>query len=181
MWPTFIALTVVDAVLLHTLPIAGENGPDLFPGLVLAGFFNLVAVAVVAPLVGMLVRRRRPDMPRAVAGDYAGTALVVVVTLVVVAIGLIHRPAVIEAKRARAAQLAAVQRYVLTRAPAAYRAHVALADTVRMDTDLFRTCVPGGEPNRALCLFVDTSQSPPGVTLDRSRAPNEAVGAPTPH
>ena len=180
MWPTFIALTVVDALLLQALPIAGENGPDVLPGLVLAGFFNLIAVAVLAPLVGMLVRRRRPGMPRTVARDYAGTALVVAVTLVVLAVGLIHRPAVQDAERARAAQFVAVQRYVLTRAPAAYRAHVALADTVRMDTDLFRTCVPGGEPGRALCLFVDTSQSPPGVTLDRSRAPNEALGAPTP-
>ena len=163
------------------MPIAGEHGPDLFPGMVLAGFFNLVAVAVLAPLCAVLVRRRRPDMPRTVARDYAGTVLVVVVTLIVVAVGLLHRPALLEAKRARAAQLAAVQRYVLTRAPAAYRVHVALADTVRMDADLFRTCVPGGRPDRALCLFVDTSQSPPGVTLDRSRAPNEAVGAPTPH
>ena len=181
LWPTFIALTVVDAVLLQAVPIAGEHGPDLFPGMVLAGFFNLVAVAVLAPLCAVLVRRRRPDMPRTVARDYAGTVLVVVVTLIVVAVGLLHRPALLEAKRARAAQLAAVQRYVLTRAPATYRLHVALADTVRMDADLFRTCVPGGRPDRALCLFVDTSQSPPGVTLDRSRAPNEAVGAPTPH
>jgi uncharacterized membrane protein YhaH (DUF805 family) len=181
MWPTFIALTVVDAILLGALPVAGERGPMLFPALVLAGFFNLVAVAVLAPLAGMAVRRARPGMPRAVARDYAGTALVVAVTAVVLAVGLLHRPQVEAAQRARAAQFAAVERYVLTRAPAAYRAHVALADTVRMDTDLFRTCVPGGEPGRALCLFVDTAQSPPGLTLDRSRAPNGAVGAPTPH
>jgi hypothetical protein len=119
-------------------------------------------------------------MPRIVTRDYAGAALVVGVAVVVLAVGLVHRPAVQEAKRDRAAELAAAQRYVLTRAPAAYRAHVALADTVRMDTDLFRTCVPGPRPDRALCLFVDTSQSPPGVTVDRSRAPNQAMGAPTP-
>jgi hypothetical protein len=41
--------------------------------------------------------------------------------------------------------------------------------------------VPGAKPDRALCLFVDTSQSPPGVTLDHNRAPNTMVGAPVPH
>jgi hypothetical protein len=178
MWPTFIALTVVDALLLAALPIAGETGPELFPGLLLAGFLNLVAVAVIAPLAGVLVRRRRPDMPRIVAHDYAGTALVAAVTVGLLVVGLAHRPAVQEAERERAATFAAVQRYVLARAPAAYRAHVGMADTVRMDADLFRACVPGGDPNRALCLFVDTSQSPPGVTLDRSRAPNFVAGSP---
>jgi hypothetical protein len=181
MWPTFIALTVVDALLLHSLPISGETGPDLVPALLLAGFINLFAVAVIAPLAGLLVRRRRPDMPRIVATDYAGTVAVVAVLLSLLAIGLVHRPAVLEAKRDRGAQLLAVQHYVMANAPATYRAHLALADTVRMDDDLFRTCVPGAKPDRALCLFVDTSQSPPGVTLDHNRAPNTMVGAPLPH
>jgi hypothetical protein len=175
MWPTFVALTVFDALLLGALPIAGETGPDFVPGLLLAGFMNLVAVAVIAPLVGLVLRGRRTGLPRVVANDYAGTALVVVVSVVLLAVGLIHRPAIQEAKRDRAASLAAVQRYVLMRAPAQYRAHVALVDTARMDSDLFRTCVPGARPERALCLFVDTSQSPPGLTLDHSRAPNAAA------
>ena len=180
MWPTFAALTVFDALLLGALPIAGETGPDFVPGLLLAGFLNLIAVAAIAPLVGLALRRRRTGLPRMVANDYAGTALVVAVAGVLLAAGLLHRPAVQAAKRDRAAQLAAAQRYVLARAPAEYRAHVALADTVRLDSDLFRTCVPGARPERALCLFVDTSQSPPGVTLDRSRAPNAMAGGPTP-
>jgi uncharacterized membrane protein YhaH (DUF805 family) len=180
MWPTFLAATVFDALLLGALPIAGDSGPDLFPGLILAGFFNLLAVAVVAPLLGLLVRRWRGSLPRFVATNYAGTALVLVVTAVLIVVGLLHHPAVQEAKRARAAQLAAAQRYVLLRGPRAYRAHVALADTAQLDSNLFRTCVPGNRADRALCLFVDTSQSPPGVTLDRSRAPNGVMGAPTP-
>jgi hypothetical protein len=178
MWPTFVALTVFDAVLLGALPIAGESGPDFVPGVLLAGFMNLVAVAVIAPLVGLVLRRRRTGLPRMVANDYAGTALVLAVTVVLLAVGLGHRPAIEEAERDRAASLVAVKRYVLVRATAEYRAHVALADTVRLDSDLFRTCVPGARPERALCLFVDTSQSPPGVTLDRSRAPNALAGAP---
>src|SRR3954449_1600250 len=81
MWPTFVALTVFDALLLGALPIAGESGPDFVPGLLLAGFINLVAVAMIAPLIGLVLRRRRTGLPRVVANDYAGTALVLTVTV----------------------------------------------------------------------------------------------------
>jgi hypothetical protein len=180
MWPTFLAATLLDAVLLGALPIAGEDGPDFFPALILAGVFNLIAVAVAAPLLGLLVRRRNGSLPRMVATDYAGTALVLAVTAGLLIAGLIHRPEVQEAKRTRAAALAAAQRYVVMRAPQPYRANGALTDTKQLDANLFRTCTPGDRADRALCLFVDTAQSPPGVTLDRSRAPNGVLGAPAP-
>src|SRR4051812_28211590 len=172
MWPTFVAVTAFDAVLLSELPIAGDDGTGVVPALLLAGFFNLIAVAVAAPLLGILVRRRRPGMPRQVATDYAGTALVVLVAVGLLAGGLIHRPEVEQAKREQAAQMAAAQRYVLARGGAEFRPHVALANSVQLDDHLFRTCVPGREARHALCVVVDTSQSPPGVTLDRSRSPN---------
>ncbi len=180
MWPTFLAATLFDAFLLDALPIAGDDGTDLVPALLLAGFFNLIAVAVAAPFLGMLVGRRRPNLPRAIATDYAGTGLVLAVAAALLAGGLIHRPAVEEAKRDRATQLAAAQRYVLMRGPAEYRPNVALADSVQLDSDLYRTCVPGSEAKRALCVVVDTSQSPPGVTLDRSHSPNATLVEPSP-
>ena len=179
MWPTFLAATVFDALLLNALPIAGEGGTDFVPGLLLAGFFNLIAIAVLAPLLGLLVRRRRPSLPRMVATDYAGTALVLGVVVALLAGGLIHRPAVQEAKRERAAQFAAAQRYVLTRGAPEYRSNVALADTMRLGSHLYRTCVPGRVAKRALCVVVDTSQSPPGVTLDRSGSPNASFVRPS--
>ena len=37
--------------------------------------------------------------------------------------------------------------------------------------DLYRTCLPGPDPERSLCVIVTTDQSPPGVTLDRSQEP----------
>ena len=79
MWPAFAGLTVFDGLLLHTRPIAGDS-ISVIGGLLLACLFNLLAVAVVAPLVGTLVRRAwRPDLPRLVAHDYAGTVLLVAV------------------------------------------------------------------------------------------------------
>ena len=151
--------------------------------MVLAGFFNLVAVAVLAPLCAVLVRRRRPDMPRIVARDYAGTALRGRWSRWSwSAVGLLHRPALLEAKRARAAQLAAVAalrrpRRAASRVPRARRAGRHRAHGRRPVPHL-RARRPS--PTRALCLFVDTSQSPPGVTLDRAARRTRLSRAPTP-
>src|SRR5436190_6262432 len=68
-WPLFGALVVVDAVVLHVLPLAGDAGPGAAGALLLAFFFNLVAVAVAGPIGGLLLRRRRPDLPAVVASD----------------------------------------------------------------------------------------------------------------
>jgi hypothetical protein len=68
-WPAFAALTVVDALLLTRLPFYEEGPGTLVGGLLLAMFFNLLAVAVVGPLLGVRLRRRRPDLPRPVAAD----------------------------------------------------------------------------------------------------------------
>ena len=69
MWPAFVLALVFDTVLLRALPIAGDTAPDLFAAALLAFFFNLVAVAVGAPLLGRLVRRRWPGLPKVVADD----------------------------------------------------------------------------------------------------------------
>jgi hypothetical protein len=173
MWPSFVGATLGEALLLHERPIAGDS-TGLFGGLLLAAFFNLVGVAIVAPLTGRLLRGRRRDLPRLVANDYAGTAVIVVIAVALVAGGLAHRPAVLAAKRAFAAQAAAAHDYVMSQAPAAYRRNFARADTIRLTPGLYRTCVPGPGGRRALCLFVDTTQSPAGVRRDGSAAPNSS-------
>ncbi|MDQ6914778.1 MAG: hypothetical protein M3155_03085 [Actinomycetota bacterium] len=173
MWPAFAGLTVFDGLLLHARPIAGDS-TSVVGGLLLGCLFNLLAVAVMAPLAGAVVRRRwRPDLPRIVAHDYAGTALVVVVSLGLVAAGLAHDPAVRERRADFRAQAAAVRDYVVHQAPA-YVHRLADATTLRLDVDLYRTCVPAG-PTRRLCLLVNTDQSPPGIRRDPSGEPNESL------
>ena len=178
LWPAFGVALVVDAVLLHVLPIAGEGHPGPVASLLLSAFFNLVAVAVGAPLAGRMLRRRRPEMPRVVADDQAGTALLALVTAGLVVLGLVHRPALQDEDRDRLAQSEAVRAYVAHRASAEYRANIDRADTWRQGPDLWRTCVPGREPQRALCLFVTTDQSPPGITVDPDQRPNATVSGP---
>lgn len=177
-WPAFIALTVLDALLLGVLPISGDDGTELVPALLLAMFFNLLAVAVAAPLVALLVRRRRPDLPKVVAEDQTGAALLGVVTLALLAGGLAHRPARAEAERDFAAQLVAARRYAHARAPAPFRDRVGLTTTLKLEDDLYRTCVPGDDPDRWFCVYVSTDSSPPGVTEDRNRESNASLNRP---
>jgi hypothetical protein len=79
---------------------------------------------------------------------------------------------VVAENEARRAQLGAVHDYVVAQAPE-YRAGIALADSLRLEKDYYRTCVPGPDPKRWLCLFVNTKQQPAGVSLDHDRAPND--------
>src|SRR5256885_7443221 len=86
--PAFVAFVVADAVVLHYRPISGDRGPDWFPAVLLAGFFNLAVVAVGAPLAGRLLRRRRPDLPQVIAVDRAGTVVLAALAAVLVTIGV---------------------------------------------------------------------------------------------
>jgi hypothetical protein len=172
LWPTFVAVTLLEGLTLHLLPVAGD-GSGFVPATLQAGFLNLVMVAVVAPIAGARLRRRRPDLPKVVADNHAGTALVLGVFVALLAGGLLHRPEIVELERARVAQSGAVHGYVNAQAEPEYRRNLAAADTWRIEPELFRTCVPGDDAKRPLCLLVDTSQSPPGVEVDPDRQPNK--------
>jgi hypothetical protein len=171
MWPVFVAATAADAVLLHTLPIA-TDGIGVVPALLLSGFLNLFVVAVVAPLSGRLVRRRRPDLPKAVAADYAGATLLAAVAVLLLVGGLLHHPAVERAERDLRVQGAAARAFLLTAAPPAARSRLGAANTIRLADGFYRTCVPEGRPRRAFCVFVRTNQNPPVVRADPDRSPN---------
>jgi hypothetical protein len=171
-WPAFFVLTLVDGVVLSRLPFYGQGPGGVLPGVLLAGFVNLLAVAVLAPFVGRLLRRRRPDLPRLVAGNYAGTALVVTVTLAFAAGGVAHRPAAEAGERDRAAVRASVHDFVLTQQPA-LSARLASTDVLQVEPGLYRACVPTGRVRRWLCLFVSTEQAPPGITRDHDESSND--------
>ena len=171
LWPSFVVLTLAEGVALEVLPVAGDGPGGVLPGVLLAGFANLIVVAAGAPLAARRLRRRRPDLPRVIADNYAGTALLCAVAAAIVALGLVHRPSVLAAQDDARAQAAAVHDYVVAQAPE-YAPGITLADPMRLDGDLYRTCVPGPDPKRWLCLFVNTGQRPAGVTLDHDRAPN---------
>lgn len=171
LWPTFVVATLAEMVLLHELPVQGET-TGWISALLVAGCLNLVGVVVIGGPGGMLLRRRRPDLPKVVAADYAGTVALGIVALGFVVAGLLHRPVIADRQAAFDEQLLAVHRWVALHGDRYANAHVSLASTVAVDEDLFRTCVPRRDPKRWLCLIIDTTQSPPVVKRDPNREPN---------
>jgi hypothetical protein len=178
MWPAFLLALVVDAGVLRVLPIAGDTAPDVVAAVLLAFFFNLVAVAVGAPLLGRIVRRRRPGLPRVIAEDRAGTALIAALGLVLLAIGLVHHPTVQARARDFDVQAAAARAFVLERAPHRFAANVEHMDTWKQGPALYRTCVPGPNVRRAFCVFVSTERHPPRVVRDTDQSPNSVLAGP---
>lgn len=177
-WPVFLGLTIADALLLGVLPIAGDGGTDLVPALLLAFFFNLVALAVAAPLVSMRLRRRRRDLPKVVADDYAGAAMLGLVTVGLLVGGVLHRPQMKDAEHDLVVQQVAARRFIAARAPREFRPAAESSDTIKLGDDYFRTCVPGPNPKRWFCVFVDTNESPPGITVDTDRLSNADFSRP---
>lgn len=175
LWPAFAVLTIVDAVLLGVLPIAGDGGTPFVGGALLAMVFNLLAVALLMPLLARLLRRRRPDLPKVVAQDMTGTALVACVTLGLVAGGLIHAPVRAEAERDFRANLRAAADYAHAQAPPQFRDGVMTMTSLKLEDELYRTCVPGDDPKRWFCMYVSTDSSPPGITEDRNRESNASL------
>jgi amino acid transporter len=88
MAPSFAVLTIAEAVMLHVLPLAGRT--PVVGAFILCGILNLIVVAVFAPLTGLMLRRTRPDLPRDVATDRAGTFWLVVLFAVLLAIGIVN-------------------------------------------------------------------------------------------
>lgn len=177
LWPAFWVLTVGDALLLGQLPIAGDGGTAFVPALLLSGFFNLVAVAIVAPLAGLALRRRRRDLPRVIAFDHAGTALLLCVTGGLLIGGLIHRDERRENEHDLLVQRAAALRFMQRSAPPEFRRSLPATSTIKMEDELYRTCTPGSDPDRWFCVYVSTDTSPPGVTADGNRESNESLRA----
>jgi hypothetical protein len=177
MWPAFLVLTLVDGVLFVVLPPYEGAPPAVFPGVILALFFNLLAVAVLAPLAGVLLRRRRPDLPRFVATDYAGAILLSGIAVVLLGAGVAHREAHAAEDAREQAVARAMHDYVVHSAPQ-YQAGLDHIDAIRTEPDRYRACVPGADSRHSLCLLVRTDQHPPGITVDTDQSPNGMFQAP---
>lgn len=178
--PLLIVFVVADGILLSRLPISGE-GPDLVGGLLLSAFFNLVAVAVLAPFAGMALRRRRPDLPAFVARDRAAAVLVLAIAAALLAGGLLHRGEVERNRAAMRDALARGQAWIgaQARAPAEIRRHVRLADVVAIvDGSVYRVCVRRpSDPRRAFCAVVDTDARYPAGIRYGGAEPNQSFSA----
>lgn len=177
-WPVLWLLTVVDAVVLHTLPFSGEDGSPFMAGFLVSGFLNLGLVALAGPAIGALVRRRRPDLPKVVASDRAAVLAMGTLLALLLAGGIANHGTVAEADRDADVQLAAARRWFARNAPARFHGGIGNESVLKAGPDLFRTCIPGPDPDRNLCVYVNTSQQVPTVREDPDERPNSVVAGP---
>jgi hypothetical protein len=179
MWPTFAALTIADAVLLHELP-PWRTGVDPVPALLMATFGNLIIVGALAPWLLWMARRRARERgedatPPEVSLDRLATGLLCAGTVAIVIVGLAARPATIVETEAREQNAREVRRYVQANAPPDVRANLdaGAANTIRLQEDgYYRNCVPYEDRTRHFCFFVDTKTDPPTVRKDPSTLNN---------
>jgi hypothetical protein len=171
-WPALWLLTLADAAVLRWLPYSGDDDSPLLAGFFFAGFANLAIVAALGPGLGRLLRRRRSDLPQSVASDRGATALMLALFAVLLTAGLAHRPAVRDADRDSDRQLTAARAWFRRHAPVQFRAGIGHEDVYKAGADLFRTCIPGADPDKHLCVFVNTSGRVPIVREDPDERPN---------
>jgi hypothetical protein len=179
MWPTFIAVTLVDGLLLHLLPPVG-TGVDIVPAILLATFGNLVLIGAIAPWLARRTWKRRPAAepgapPRAqleVLTDRIGTGLLLATIVGVLAAGLAARPTVVSETEDTEANAKAFRSLILSRGDNELIRNLETANTVRLGEDFFRTCVARDDRRHYFCAFVDTSRRPPDVDVDPSAEPN---------
>jgi hypothetical protein len=154
LWPTFVATVLADAILGHALPAAGDS--ESLAAAALAGLvLNLLAVLLLRRPLGALLRRARPDLPRVVARDYAGTAGVLAVTFALLVVGLVHHATVVSNQNALRDAIERAQAWIGDRAPAEFRRNVTRLDTYVIEPrSVYRTCVPSDTRSRSFCVIV---------------------------
>jgi hypothetical protein len=156
LWPSFVALTIVDGLIGHALPPVGES--QSVPSALLAGLvLNLIGVILLTRPLSVALRRRRPDLPVVVARDYAGTAVVVAISAAILAAGLVHRPALQSDQRAMRDASARAEAWIGDHAPAEFRRNVTLLSTVAIQAgSIYRSCAMNDRHTRTYCVIVET-------------------------
>jgi hypothetical protein len=179
MWPTFVAITLLDGLIMWRLPPIG-TGVDPVPAILIATFGNLVLIGAVAPWLARRIWKRRPTAepgapPRAqleVLTDRIGTGLLLATVVGVIAAGLAARPLVVVETEARERAANELYRYVTAHGPEELRRNVEASDTERLADAYFRTCIPHDDRRGWTCFFVDARRSKTRVIPDPSAIPN---------
>jgi hypothetical protein len=154
LWPTFIGATLVDGVIGHALPPAGDTQAVLAG--VLAGLvLNLIAVLLFSRPLGALLRHFRGDLPVMVARNYAGTWAVLMVSVALLAAGLIHRPTLLAHRRALDDAIVRAEAWIGDRAPPVFRANLDHMNTYAIEPgSIYRTCVASPDGTQTYCVIV---------------------------
>ena len=179
MWPTFIAVTLVDALILHLLPPIGE-GVSFVPALLIATFGNLLLIAAVAPWLAKRMWKRRPAAeagapPRAqleVLIDRIGTGLLVATIVGVAVAGLAARPLVVAETDAKERAAKKLYAYVQENGDDELRRNLEASDMDKWFDGYFRACIPADDRRSWTCYLIDVRTKHAKIKQDPSRVRN---------
>ena len=177
MWPAFVVLTLLDGILLHLLPPIGGS-LSLIGGILMATFGNLVLIGAAAPFIARRIGARRPGPPASpqaahdVLVDRVGTVLLLCGVVGVVAAGLGNRQVVVSETNATTENAKAIRNYVMHSGSPELQRNLETANTIKLGTGYFRTCIAHDDRQRATCFYVDTTKDPTQLTRDPSTEPN---------
>lgn len=176
--PAFFLALAFDTVVVWLLPFSGDRSVGPVAALLIVAFANLLVVAVVAPLAGIWLRRRTPTLPAFAARDRAGVAALGALAAVLLLAGILHRPAISGQEDEVVAQAQAARAWFHRQAPDSYLANLRDISSWKAGPELYRTCLPGPDRSKAICVYVNTDQDPPGISRDPSQEPNSALVGP---
>jgi hypothetical protein len=187
LWPAFGLAVLVDAAILHYLPPVGSeqqiNAPEglnLIGDLIVAGFTNLFLVAVIAPwLAKRVAARPAPEgelqPPYDLQYGRIAAIMMAVAAFGLVVVGLGNRPLIVSETKATETNARLVQLYVMNHGSAEMKRNLETANTARLASDFFRTCIANDHRTRYWCFFVDTKVDPAKLSVDHDTRPNSLV------
>jgi hypothetical protein len=163
LWPTFVVAAVLDGAIATVRPFVGDR--QSFAGGVLAGLvLNLLAVLFCSRGLGLLLRRRRTDMPVGVARNYGGTFAVALISAGLLAAGLARHEGIVDNQHALRDAVVRAVAYIGDHAPQAFRANAQRSDTFTIQAGaMYRTCVASHDRRHSYCVIVK-----PRLPLQRS-------------
>jgi hypothetical protein len=180
MWPSFVALTLLDGLLLHHLSPVRE-GINLIPAILLATFGNLVLIGAVGPWLARRMWSRRtaaePDAPPKaqleVLSDRVGTGLLVAGVFGILAAGLANRPTIVAETDQRERAARELFDFVTGHGDAELRRNLEASDTIRLAEGYYRSCIPDDDRERWTCFFLDATTKRTKLIRDPSALPNK--------
>jgi hypothetical protein len=175
MWPAFVVLAIADGWIGHALPI-NPPSQSVISGIVVGLVLNLICIVVLSPVFGALLRRVRPDLPVAIARNYAGVLCVLLVTAGFVAVGLAKRSTITHDSAAMHDATVRAAAYIGDHAPAPYAANAARSDVLAIqEGSIYRVCVWNAGHSRDYCVIVN-ERLPFGQSVRPAGSePNEAL------
>lgn len=116
LWPSFVVLALADGAIDSWRPLLSDSGSAV-AGVLLGSVLSLIGIAVLSPALGWALRQVRKDMPMVVARDYAGAAICLLATCVLLGGGAVHHRTAVADQNALRDAGAAAEAYIGDHAP----------------------------------------------------------------